>query len=617
MIHLDKVLPINLRLVDGKKVPIGGMKKTNVVDYVPKMKNFAIHLSDYPDIVVLDLDTKEHKLDFYKDLTYTHKTRKGWHCFFKNTYGLTQKRQKQAQKFDLLAGENWVFFNYDNPAVATYKEYNGLPLIDMPPALYDLVKTKARETGETIDVQFITEPLMSMLKSDKHLWDGKQQRWNIDNSSDLAWALTKELMPYTTDPAHIKALLVDIPEVSEKHTGRLLEGRVNDSIAKLSMERAIVWRPLSDFRAISIGGKTRYADIDRNEIVNKEFLKLATIPGTKIDMIEEFLRIYPKVEFNPALPNKFSGDTYNLFNGFIISEEGEGHKQYLDYIYNAICSCNDEHYEYLLNYMAHMVQKPSNRPDVAIVLFGHEKGTGKDTLHQLLGHIFKKGGYTHLTEETLMGRFNVALETCVLGVAEELVFGGSHREDSKLKSVITAPVHMIERKGHESYTVDNFLRLIVTSNSSRPVRATDGERRYFALKPSTIYKDQFQFWDELYTNFQASHLLYFLQQRDITGFNPRNFPASTALIEIINQNKDRVTEAVEFWWAEAKNEDFIDMHQLYEVMVDDKKYMTHRQFSRKFFSILGKDNFRKTMTSKNGVTTKGYKVIKWEMVEED
>ena len=93
MLNLTKVLPINLRLDEtGKKVPVGGMHPSQRIDYEPGMKNFAIYMEDYPDIIVLDLDTKDHPLKHYIDITYSHETRKGWHCFFQNTFNIYHKR---------------------------------------------------------------------------------------------------------------------------------------------------------------------------------------------------------------------------------------------------------------------------------------------------------------------------------------------------------------------------------------------------------------------------------------------------------------------------------------------------------------------------------------------
>ena len=618
MLHLTKVLPVRLKLNHlGKKVPLGGMNKANRVDYRDDMENFAIYMEDYPDIVVLDLDTRPHALEHYKDITYTHKTRKGWHCFFKNTYNMTNKRQNQKEKFDVLCGKNWIFYDYDDPDVAQYTEYNQLPLVDMPPELYDKIKIKASDVGEAVLDEYIVEPLMHKLKSNKSLFDQREKRWIPGltigengaeyDSSALAWGLINELLAYTDEPLHISKFLKLIPSIAEKHSTipyLTQYGEDQGSIGKakklIYRSKSLNYRPLSDFRAVSLSNKTVYADINQQKFRSKQFVDMYVLKHTDIDLLNEFVASYPEVAFRPDLPNKFNKGVYNLFNGFIEPHEGNGHEQYLEFIRKGICSDNEEHYNYLMDYMAHMVQKPTARPDVAIVLYGHDKGTGKDTFHQLLGRIFMNGGYSKLTEETLMGRFNRPMEDCLLGYAEELVFGGSHKEDSKLKSLITSSTHTIERKGFESYEVSNFIRLVVTSNSSRPVKATDGERRYFALTPSLLYKADFQFWDDLYTNFDASNLLYFLQHRYIEKFQPRNIPHSEHLSTIVEENKDQLTVVIEDWWDNVYDDHVIITKELYDMMEFDKRYITLRQFTSRLFSVCGKGKFKKSFNGKLG-----------------
>jgi hypothetical protein len=251
--------------------------------------------------------------------------------------------------------------------------------------------------------------------------------------------------------------------------------------------------------------------------------------------------------------------------------------------------------------MAHMVQKPAELPEVAIVLFGESKGTGKDTFHQLLSKIFSGNGYFHLTDEVLLGRFNSPLEYTLLGVAEELVFGGSHKEDSKLKTLITSATHSIEKKGiNEMPPVTNYIRLVVTSNHSRPVRATDGERRFFALRPSTYYKGNFDFWLSLYNNFSPANLLHFLLNYDISNFNPRQMPASDYLQEIVDMNKGKVEEQIEHWFSTQNNGDFFVPKILFDELTDpNDKYTTQRQFTGMIMAVCGSEHFKKT-TRKGG-----------------
>ncbi len=581
-------------MVDGKKVPIGGMKHAKVIDYVKDMNNFAIYMADYPDIVVLDIDTNDesHPLRPYKDQSYTHKTRKGWHIFFKNTYNLTSKRQRQQDKFDLLAGNNWIFYNYNDPSVATYKEYNQLPITPMPVELWELVKNTAQKEGEEELAEFKVEPLMNIVRKAKGLWKEPGVP-NIDDSSAFAYAIIKTLLPYTDDPTHIEEVLKQIPSITTKHSQRLLMDNI--VAGKKGMQGKVNWRPLTDWRIVIAGGKRKYADIENNKLSSMEAVKVMLYPNTHIDKLGEYTKVYQTIEFMPNKNHKFVGDSYNLFNGFVEDESGSTHQLYLDFLLSVVCDGDSEHYNYLINYMAHMVQKPNEKPDVAVVLYGEAKGTGKDTVHAILGKIFRDGGYRELTEESLFGKFNSIFATTLLGVAQELVFAGSHKDDSALKRTITRDFVPIEFKGREAEDVKNYIRLFITSNHSRPVRATDGERRYFVLKPNSLHKNDVLYWEDLYTNTNPAHLLFYLKHKDITGFKTRSFPKTVHLQDIIRESQDVVMDQIEDWWDSSVNGDYFFPTDLFDTLVSDKRYMSSRKLTSIVFNKYGKENFQKSM----------------------
>ncbi|WP_230852431.1 primase-helicase family protein, partial [Vibrio crassostreae] len=123
---------------------------------------------------------------------------------------------------------------------------------------------------------------------------------------------------------------------------------------------------------------------------------------------------------------------------------------------------NKECYEYLMNWVAHMIQKPEEKPEVAIVLKAGQ-GTGKGTFVDPLGKIIG-AHFVHLTEQSqVVGRFNSLLENRVLIFADEF-FAGSKKHTDQLKGMITEKTAKIERKGVDSIIVPSFSRLIMASN---------------------------------------------------------------------------------------------------------------------------------------------------------
>ncbi len=611
-------MPIKLRMgSDNKKEIVGGLSPNNAIQYKKGMKNFAIYMPHYPDIVVLDLDTRDHKLDFYKDKTYTHKTRKGWHCFFYNTFNMDSKRQFNKDKFDILCGPNWIFYNYNNPDVAQYLEYNQLPIVDFPQELYDTIKTTIPGSYTKDAGRFIVAPIIDRLRKISNLYNPGnkkvQAHWHNDamESSEFSLAVVKETLPYTDIPEHHVSILTQInneaietngqPVMSEKQFMRddLVEGKLKKGKAEFWLTRSVNWRPLSDFRIVFVGGKKQYLDIDNRKIVDKSYIDTVANPTYRpIDILDRFVPKYDDTEFLPHEEDIFVKDTYNLFHGFIGEQVGNDHELFLQYVMTDICSGNELYYNYIIEYLAHMVQYPNQLPGVAIVLHGTAKGTGKDSLHKLVGRLFKKGGYVYITKQ-MLDRFNGPLQHCLLGGFEELTFGGSHKDDDNMKTLITRERHPIEHKGiNGTVEVKNYIRLIITSNKPQPVKATEGERRYFVLEPSEIHKGDKEYWKALNKSFDkdkaAQNLLYYLRRLEIKTFEPNCEPPITnELLDLIEESLDPIESVLIEWWNTTYKGYRFTAKDLYLELGFDDKYFTHHKLTRRIKSLLGKDSIKK------------------------
>ena len=80
-------------------------------------------------------------------------------------------------------------------------------------------------------------------------------------------------------------------------------------------------------------------------------------------------------------------------------------------------------FEYVLKWMALLVQQPWIKPEVALVLRSKE-GTGKTIIVKLLINIFGVHGFTTAQKDQVAGRFNGHLFDKVLVVLEEAFFAG-------------------------------------------------------------------------------------------------------------------------------------------------------------------------------------------------
>ena len=92
----------------------------------------------------------------------------------------------------------------------------------------------------------------------------------------------------------------------------------------------------------------------------------------------------------------------------VVPREGQ-FETLLHLLYRVICNGNRDHFDYLFRFIAHMLQKPEEKPDVAIIMIGGQ-GTGKGMFYRLLKRIWP---YTMLQVhdvDDVIGRFTGAIE---------------------------------------------------------------------------------------------------------------------------------------------------------------------------------------------------------------
>ncbi|MDZ7685262.1 MAG: DUF5906 domain-containing protein [Gammaproteobacteria bacterium] len=260
--------------------------------------------------------------------------------------------------------------------------------------------------------------------------------------------------------------------------------------------------------------------------------------------------------FDPSLNSQ--GGKYNLWKGFAVEpDRSKACTLFLEHVETVICGGNPEHFEYLLNWLALLVQQPATLPQVALVLKS-EQGTGKGLFVEYLGKILGRH-YKHLTDKShLVGRFSGHLHDAVLVFADELGWDGNSKSESgALKGLITEPTRMLEKKFANAEAVKNCVHLIVASNEDWVVPAEISDRRYCVLEVSGCKRGDHDYFDALVLEMQnggPSRLLYDLLTRDISGFEPKRFPRTSARVSQQLQSLD----PIEQWLVERLQLDVVE-----------------------------------------------------------
>lgn len=236
-------------------------------------------------------------------------------------------------------------------------------------------------------------------------------------------------------------------------------------------------------------------------------------------------------------PERCPPEVYNLYEGFGVEVLLGDVEPYLFHLKHVICDGDQKAYDYLLSFLAHLVQKPMEKPGVAIVLKSVE-GTGKGTffepLKRILGtHASQINGAYQLT-----GRFNSVVANQQLVFADEVDLTDPRTAD-KVKGLITEPRVCLERKGIDPIHMTSYSRFIFASNHEQVLRAGSRERRFLVLEPSAEYAQKREYFDHLWNWINAngpSYLLKYLIIYDISNFDPRRAPVTKALLDEKLQN---------------------------------------------------------------------------------
>lgn len=225
-------------------------------------------------------------------------------------------------------------------------------------------------------------------------------------------------------------------------------------------------------------------------------------------------------------PQGTSDNFYNLFRGFSIPPVAGDCSLYFQHLLDNICRGNKEYCEYLLNWMAHMIQFPGELPGVAIVLRGPQ-GVGKGVATDELGRLVEPHYIALTNMEQLVGRFTGHLKDKLLVYANEATWGGNKSAEGALKAMITDPDSSVEQKFKDVVRIDNYKRIMVSSNEDWAVPIGKDDRRFFVLDVGSDHKEDHSYFESIVNQMRnggSEALMYELQNRDLTGFNVRKMP---------------------------------------------------------------------------------------------
>ena len=243
----------------------------------------------------------------------------------------------------------------------------------------------------------------------------------------------------------------------------------------------------------------------------------------------------PRPTREPGITPDLDSSHFNRWIGFDMPtpEKPRPCPLILSHIENVLADGDEEKLEYILGWLALVVQRPADRAETALVFRGGE-GTGKGTIGNLMLSLLAPYGTAVHSGRHLTGSFNPHLRDCLLLFADEAFFAGDKQHVSTLKALITEERIVFESKFVDAEQGINRLSVIMASNEAWVVPAGPTARRFAVFDVSESRRGDVQYFEALHReldNGGREGFLYFLHEYDLGHYNPRIVPSTLGLVE--------------------------------------------------------------------------------------
>jgi Family of unknown function (DUF5906) len=293
-----------------------------------------------------------------------------------------------------------------------------------------------------------------------------------------------------------------------------------------------------------------------------------------------------------------------------------------NFIRDIICSHDHAAFKYAIKWIAHLLQKPWEKPSVSLVLIG-TKGTGKSLFFKMLHRLidgFRDFILFHKTvkESDFTGNFNDHLKNKIVLILDEASYIGAPKILATINDFISSEHQSIGTKFASTKMSIDYLRVVMGANPPWRIPLTWDERRHLVLTPSQENMGDQGYYTRVANAISDIHVLealhYFFQHVDISDFNTHVIPHTDAMM------KQRISglKGVEAWAFELATDGFIDAwdikddayvlrdvlrkayNEWHKARYDDKKEISPTQFGMEFGRLLPALDERGNVILKNG-----------------
>lgn len=229
-----------------------------------------------------------------------------------------------------------------------------------------------------------------------------------------------------------------------------------------------------------------------------------------------------------------------------------------------ICGNEKSVSEYLIKWIAHMIQFPEQKSICPVLI--SEEGAGKGTLFRLIGRMFgnKKVFSTQDPCNHIWGQFNGEMENAFLVNLDELSKKDTIEAEGKIKGLITEPTMMINKKGVKAYPITSYHRFIITTNGEEPINTSKDDRRKLIIRASDELCKNKEYFNTANDYLDDDNVIktcyeYFKGLSDIADFNKLSIPVTEYHQELKDESRCPIERWVEDLAVNNSTEEMIEM----------------------------------------------------------
>jgi hypothetical protein len=209
--------------------------------------------------------------------------------------------------------------------------------------------------------------------------------------------------------------------------------------------------------------------------------KIKSVPYSKIWEEDPEKRVYDYMDFEPDLEKVKDVKMYNTFKGFK-HDDAEPCDENSPFLLHLKRLSNDKMvYEYIKQWIAHIIQKPYKKTNTAIVLYSETKGSGKNDLILGIEKIITSDLVAEINcIDDVVNNFNSNICNKLLVYGDEITAKAQAVND-KLKASITRETLNLEHKGKDKVRIKDCNNYIFTTNNRDAFKIEKGDRRMFMV----------------------------------------------------------------------------------------------------------------------------------------